>query len=188
MASGHVNRTHRPNTWLHRPSLRREDSPCQLGAVHTWHRQRHLAAGRDHVELARKQHHEATRMANATGDATGLIAGAPVEIGARRSDDRRSRILRNHQAAEGRGRLHALDRQIGFDEERRAVFVHPVDGDGAARRQRHPLRADRLAVVRQPGDAEEHVGAVGWRAPSRLRPDARPSSRECAASRSPCAR
>ena len=26
----------RPNTWLHRPSLRREDSPCQLGAVHTW--------------------------------------------------------------------------------------------------------------------------------------------------------
>jgi hypothetical protein len=37
MASGHVNRTQRPNTWLHRPSLRREDSPCQLGAVHTWH-------------------------------------------------------------------------------------------------------------------------------------------------------
>src|SRR4029077_13439425 len=38
MASGHVNRTQRPNTWLHRPSLRREDSPCQLGAVHTWPR------------------------------------------------------------------------------------------------------------------------------------------------------
>ena len=36
MASGHVNRTNRPNTWLHRPSLRREKSPCQLGAVHTW--------------------------------------------------------------------------------------------------------------------------------------------------------
>jgi len=36
MASGHVNRTQRPNTWLHRPSLRRENSPCQLGAVHTW--------------------------------------------------------------------------------------------------------------------------------------------------------
>ena len=36
MASGHVNRTQRPNTWLHRPSLRRDDSPCQLGAVHTW--------------------------------------------------------------------------------------------------------------------------------------------------------
>ncbi len=37
MASGHVNRTYRPNTWLHRPSLRREESSCQLGAVHTWH-------------------------------------------------------------------------------------------------------------------------------------------------------
>ena len=36
MASGHVNRTQRPNTWLHRPSLRREASPCQPGAVHTW--------------------------------------------------------------------------------------------------------------------------------------------------------
>src|SRR6516164_6340652 len=38
MASGHVNRANRPNTWLHRPSLRREDSSCQLGAVHTWHK------------------------------------------------------------------------------------------------------------------------------------------------------
>jgi hypothetical protein len=37
MASGHVNRANRPNTWLHRPSLRREDSTCQPGAVHTWH-------------------------------------------------------------------------------------------------------------------------------------------------------
>jgi hypothetical protein len=42
MASGHVNRTYRPNTWPHRPTLRREDSSCQpgavhTGAVHTWH-------------------------------------------------------------------------------------------------------------------------------------------------------
>ena len=36
MASGHVNRTQRPNTWLHRPMLHREETPCQLGAVHTW--------------------------------------------------------------------------------------------------------------------------------------------------------
>jgi hypothetical protein len=36
MASGHVNRTYRPNTWQHRPSLQREESPCQPGAVHTW--------------------------------------------------------------------------------------------------------------------------------------------------------
>src|SRR5262249_28082568 len=25
-------------TWLHRPAMRREDFPCQLGAVHTWHK------------------------------------------------------------------------------------------------------------------------------------------------------
>jgi hypothetical protein len=36
MASGHVNRTNRPNTWLHRPACKREEKPCQLGAVHTW--------------------------------------------------------------------------------------------------------------------------------------------------------
>jgi hypothetical protein len=37
MASGHVNRTKRPNTWLHRPACGREESPCQPGAAHTWH-------------------------------------------------------------------------------------------------------------------------------------------------------
>jgi hypothetical protein len=36
MASGHVNRVNRPNTWLHRPMLQREESPCQPAAVHTW--------------------------------------------------------------------------------------------------------------------------------------------------------
>jgi hypothetical protein len=38
MASGHVNRTKRPNTWLHRPMLQNvKKSSCQPGAVHTWH-------------------------------------------------------------------------------------------------------------------------------------------------------
>src|ERR1700730_505222 len=27
----------RPNTWPHRPACKREENPCQLGAVHTWH-------------------------------------------------------------------------------------------------------------------------------------------------------
>jgi hypothetical protein len=38
MASGHANRANRPNTWLHRPATQREDSSCQPGAVHTWHK------------------------------------------------------------------------------------------------------------------------------------------------------
>ena len=37
MASGPVCRANRPNTWLHRPACKREENPCQLGAVHTWH-------------------------------------------------------------------------------------------------------------------------------------------------------
>jgi len=37
MASGHARRINRPNTWPLRPGLRREESPCQHGAVHTWH-------------------------------------------------------------------------------------------------------------------------------------------------------
>ena len=36
MASGHEYRAYRPNTWLLRPMLQSEDSPCQPGAVHTW--------------------------------------------------------------------------------------------------------------------------------------------------------
>jgi hypothetical protein len=36
MASGHVYRANRPNTWLHRPTLQSADSSCQPGAVHTW--------------------------------------------------------------------------------------------------------------------------------------------------------
>jgi len=73
----------------------------QLEGLWLGHRQRHMPASLGHIDLARKQHYEPTRMANAVGDATGIIAGAPIEIGARRSDDRRSRILRNHETTEG---------------------------------------------------------------------------------------
>jgi hypothetical protein len=37
MASGHVNRTKRPNTWLHRPACGVKKVLANLGAVHTWH-------------------------------------------------------------------------------------------------------------------------------------------------------
>jgi hypothetical protein len=73
-------------------------------------------------------------MADATSDAAGRLACAPIQISTRRSDYGGSGILRYHQAAEGRRRLAALDWQLGFDEERRAVLVRAVNGNGAARR------------------------------------------------------
>jgi hypothetical protein len=42
-----VNRVNRPNTWLHRPMLQREENPCQPGAVHTWHKADLLKASPD---------------------------------------------------------------------------------------------------------------------------------------------
>jgi hypothetical protein len=32
MASGHVNRVNRPNTWPHRPSCKREKKPLPMGS------------------------------------------------------------------------------------------------------------------------------------------------------------
>jgi len=43
MASGLVCRANRPNTWLHRPACERAEKPCQLGAVHTWHKRQFVA-------------------------------------------------------------------------------------------------------------------------------------------------
>ena len=100
-------------------------------------------------------------MAQPAGDAGGLVARAEIEIGARRPDDRAAGVLRDHQPAEPGVRLQALDRQIGRDEERRAVGVQlAVDRDRAARRQRDALGADRLLVGGQMGLAEEHIGLV----------------------------
>jgi hypothetical protein len=48
----------------------------ELGNLRFRQRQRRLAGGRGDVERARQQHHEAAEMANAAGDATGLLAGA----------------------------------------------------------------------------------------------------------------
>ena len=45
--------------------------------------------------------------------------------------------------------------------------MHPVDGNGSARRQGHALRANRLAVVRQACDTEEHIRTVRGALPYR---------------------
>jgi hypothetical protein len=63
-----VNRTQRPNTWLHRPSLRREDSPCQLGAVHTW------PIATDRILMADRRFRGITDMAGAAAGSRTSIA------------------------------------------------------------------------------------------------------------------
>lgn len=49
MASGHVNRINRPNTWLHRPMLRPDVLTYQPGAVHTWHKADIVAEASRHL-------------------------------------------------------------------------------------------------------------------------------------------
>src|SRR5207245_7390905 len=120
-----------------------------LGDIRVCHRQRHVLAGLDHVELARKQHDEASGMADATGDPRGIIAGPPIEVGARWPDDGRAGVLRAHLQAERRVGLRTLDRQARIAEEWRAVHVDLIDRDRVARYQRTALRAARTAIVRQ---------------------------------------
>ena len=58
------------------------------------HRQRRLTADGGNVDLAREQHDKTAVMADATGDAAGRLARAPIQISTRRSNDGGSSILR----------------------------------------------------------------------------------------------
>src|SRR6195256_3996404 len=124
-------------------------------------RQRHLAASRHRIEALRHQDDEAHIVPEPAGHPPGLRARAEIEIGARRTYDRRSRVLRDHQPAKWRLRLLRLDRQFAFDKKWRAVDVQClVDRDRSARRQRDALRANRFILVRELHFAKEHVGPV----------------------------
>src|SRR5260370_81778 len=85
--------------------------------------------------LERHHHHEATLLANAPGNRTGILAGAEVKVGAGRTDDRRAGVLRDHEATEIVLGACAVDRQLRLDEKRRAVDVNAIDRDRTARRQ-----------------------------------------------------
>src|SRR4030081_1392282 len=107
-------------------------------------RQRHLAASRHRIEALRHQDDEAHIVPEPAGHPPGLRARAEIEIGARRTYDRRSRVLRDHQPAKWRLRLLRLDRQFAFDKKWRAVDVQClIDRDRSAGRQRDALRANR---------------------------------------------
>src|SRR5665648_1036897 len=77
MASGHANRANRPNTWLHRPTLRREVLTCQPGAVHTWHLADSLSESPARSLLGAKQTFPATTQTMPIS----ISAHPPVEAG-----------------------------------------------------------------------------------------------------------
>ena len=62
-------------------------------------RQRNLVVRRREKRL-RHQHDEFAVMAQPPGHARGLVAGAEIEVGARRADDRAAGVLRDHQPFE----------------------------------------------------------------------------------------
>ena len=86
-------------------------------------RQRLIACRQRRIERARQEHREGARIADAAGHSRRLGAGAEIDIGARRPDDRRPGILGEDETAKFRRRFFVGDRQIGANEERRAVHV-----------------------------------------------------------------
>src|SRR5262249_4413275 len=101
------------------------------------------------------------------------VPGAPKDIGAGWTHDRRAGVLGDHQSIKRDAPLLAGKWQVGLDEEWRAVHMQRVvDGNRASRGQRHTLGTDRLpvtgrtlgvlrlAVIRQPDDPEKYEGPV----------------------------
>src|SRR5262245_1642882 len=91
MASGHANRANRPNTWLHRPNLRREDSPCELGRSLRHNPRQELEVSGPTVPAARPRSYD---VSNALTRSTNLLSALSV-------DDQPSRLLRIYAALAG---------------------------------------------------------------------------------------
>ena len=76
------------------------------------------------------------------------VAGAEEDVAARRPDDRRAGVLRDHQAAEGVAVALGIGKLRRLDEDRRVKRVErAVDGEAAERRQRHAGGAERPVVL-----------------------------------------
>ena len=90
---------------------------------------------------------------------TGLVAGAPIEIGACRSDDggAGSCAIIRRRKGETRfplsiGRLASMKKACRIHAPGRRRWSGPASTERPVHR--------RLAVVRQSGDPEEHIGAI----------------------------
>ena len=94
---------------------------------------------------------------NVAGELPSAVSGSPKDVGAGWTDNGRTGVLRDHQTVKAAARLFIGERQVGVDEKGRAVDMQCiVDSDGAPRRQRYPLGANRLALTRG-------LAKVGWR-------------------------
>src|SRR5262252_1514538 len=127
----------------------------------------------DRVEFTGHQQGEFAGMMDMISELACSVPGAPKDIGAGWTHDRRAGVLGDHQSIKREAPLLAGKWQLGLDEKWRAVHVQRVvDGNRASRGQRHALSTDRLpvtgwargvlllAVIRQPDDPEKYEGAV----------------------------
>src|SRR6185437_9465374 len=90
-----------------------------------------------------------------------FLAVTEINVGARRSNNCRPRILREEKMTEFRFRVFTLDWKLGIDPNRRAVGVHVlVDRKRAPRRERHALRAYAFVLRIQRRFLKEHERTV----------------------------
>jgi hypothetical protein len=99
---------------------------CGVRSQTLHRRQRHKGAGRSWVNFARQQHVEAPALPNALGNLTGFVAGAKIKVCSRRPDNRRTSVLCDHDTTKRRPIYCACERQIGLDEEWRAISMQSV--------------------------------------------------------------
>src|SRR5262249_9321857 len=101
------------------------------------------------------------------------VPGAPKDIGAGWTHDRRAGVLGDHQSIKRDAPLLAGKWQVGMDEKWRAIHVQRVvDGNRASRGERYALGADRfsvtrcaldvlkLSIIRHSDNTEEYEGPV----------------------------
>src|SRR6266849_6741692 len=141
MASGHVNRINRPNTWMHRPTLRREEIPCQPGAVHMCRFLGRLSSERVDgcvMQASEKPAHELTYAQRANGGQPRVRADVVA-----RKRDRNTRVRTYKRDLSG----HAEESRIGF----------------AATRTENKMNVLIFVLASVPAEC---VGSIGQRLPS----------------------
>ena len=140
MASGHVNRANRPNTWLRRPALQREETPCQPGSRHFCDLARSESEGRFQPGSGCRRRPYLSIMCLATR----RRSGSPTTISPR---SRNRRLSSWFAAAWSRSRINCAfwrsSEAAGAEADCLPAMDHPVPSHGAA--ARGPGRCERTS-------------------------------------------